>query len=91
MPILFTMQTYTEEYIKVKLERSKIWVTRAFLAINEAQRVKEVDKDLFSSMSDYYSRFNTISDKHVSFLRKKLMQRYAQDLVEIANSNMEAV
>lgn len=87
MATTFTATIYTEDQIKAKLEKSKIWVTQAFLALNNHNKVKPVDVDLFSSMSDYYSRFQTISDKHVQFLRKKLVQRYIPDLVIIANNS----
>jgi hypothetical protein len=78
--------TYTDNYIKTKLEKSDIWVRRSFTAIASNDLVKPIDKDLFQSLADYNGYFDDMAAKHVKLIRKKLIQRYVPDLVKIANS-----
>jgi hypothetical protein len=80
---------YTEAAVKAKLETSDVWVARSFLVLMEDDAVLSADKNLFASLKEYYVNFQTLTDKHVSLLRRKLTgtPTYLSHLVRKANGS----
>lgn len=79
--------TYTEDYIRDKLDKSDIWLVAGFKRIAKDQKAANAsDKNLFNSLETYFAQFNNLNDKHIQLLRRRLKdQPYLGFLTRVAN------
>ena len=79
---------FTIEEIKNNIKESDAWVLAAFKRLAESEdAIAKPDAELFSAVSDYVKFCGELNEKHITLLRIKMLKRYTETLLEIANSN----